>query len=422
MSRKRGFLAQAAYLFLIGGALSWVGHGQSVTSSSRPAVNADCQQLAATLGPSSERRAVSRFLECYARLPPQERVKWWMSGTKHVPYQYMGEILVGHGVDTALLLADLVRDRKSPARFYALKLLCDMDSFVPVEKLPLARDIYQTEQVAGINNAFMVVDGRRIGAAAYAVVKWATEQTEDDELRFYARDYSGLLAQEYAKLTLPEVVRQWREAVVKCQGREGLGLQDCSMEYYLGEPLIVRAPASLPALTEMIEHDPNGYVREMAIILVRNIDNKAVRLRRIEEGRAAIAAVYRSLEKGGLKPAYTKKEWRKWLKEELTAQFERDYWAVHDELHGGVSNEWEFYANALHTLFGTATQLPAYGTRPEVWAEFRRFITYLTNVDPYFPSWVYAHPGMAWEGLCHPQFRAKLTRYYEAWQRFKERP
>ncbi len=382
----------------------------------------DCTQQAKNLSAFSPSPVDAAFLNCFAQLPPQERLRWWKSGTNSLNANSgMTDVVMAQGTDAAPLLAEIVRDNMSPYRFYALKLLCDMDKFVPVEQLPFPHNLY-TGPVNGMSNSFMVVDGRRIGPEAYATVKWAAAQMGDEDLRFNARKYSGLLDQDFAQLSLADVVVRWREAAIKCRGLEGLGVKDCSIEHHLDGVLIARAPTSLPALSEMLQHDPSGYVREHAIVIVRSIDNKIVRLRGISEGREAIEAVRRAVERGGLRPTYTKKELRKELWENLEAQFLHDYWHIRDKQNAGISLDWYIYAKALHKLHGAETENPpiASAGREDVRPEIRRFITYLTEIDPYFPSWEFVHPGFAWEGLTHPQFRQKIARYYDQWKTFKE--
>jgi hypothetical protein len=397
--------------------------GQEKTTAQTTAAmsKGDCSLFAKVLSRTTTRTEDLQFLACFSRQPPRERIRLWQTGLHAVGVgREMTELLIGQGTDTAPLLAALLRDKKSYYRFYALKLLCDMDRFVPSERLPIPEDEFVNEQVQELMNDFMVVDGRRIGSEVYATVKWATEQSEDTELRFYAREYTGLLDKDLEKLPLTEVVKQWREAVIKCKGHAGLESKASSMMYHLTDVLVTRAPESLPTLTEMLKSDSSSYVREHAIIVVRAIDNRRVRLRGIEEGRRAIEAVRLAIERGGLKPTYDKKSWRKELGEELEAQFLRDYWSVRDEQNGGISQDVDFYANTLDEMYGTGTKVSRFMPKgkPDMRPTVRQFITYLTEIDPYYPSWEYFNLGPPWEGVCHLLFQRKMTRYHEAWKHF----
>lgn len=418
MCNQRKRISYLAWLVLIVPLCAAAVHAQTTAQTIPSLMEEDCSQLANTLSSSSAHAEGIRFITCFARQSPAERIKLWQQGTNSITANTeMEELLIGQGTDTALLLARFVQDKEFKRRLHALKLLCDMDRFVSTEQLPSPLDVFQNKQVNGMLNAFMLVDGRRIGSEAFGIVKWAAEQNEDADLRFYARKYSGLLDKDLVNLSLPEALKQWREAVIECQGREGSGSRASSMMYHLEKILIARAPESLPALTDMLEHDSNSYTREQAIGVIEAIDNRRVRLRGIEQGRRAIEAVRLAIARGELKPTYVKKQWRTYLWENLEAQFMRDYWFVHDEQNQGISQAWDFYANSLDEIFKTGTTIfPV--KQPDMRPTIRQFVTYLTELDPYYPSWEYIDFGPPWDGLCHPRFQQKMMRYDEAWKRF----
>jgi hypothetical protein len=52
--------------------------------------------------------------------------------------------------------------------------------------------------------------------------------------------------------------------------------------------------------------------------------------------------------------------------------------------------------------------------------KLRKFVTYLTGIDPNFPSWEYSYSGFyAVTQVVHPAFKKKMARYYEEWKKFK---
>lgn len=51
--------------------------------------------------------------------------------------------------------------------------------------------------------------------------------------------------------------------------------------------------------------------------------------------------------------------------------------------------------------------------------EVKRFIAYLTEIDPSFPGWEFTYVGDTRDAMLHPKFRAKMARYYEHWKQFK---
>jgi hypothetical protein len=73
----------------------------------------------------------------------------------------------------------------------------------------------------------------------------------------------------------------------------------------------------------------------------------------------------------------------------------------------------------LDTLYGLQLRgkRPGGGYLQALSPEGRRFVTYLTKVDPNFPGWEFPHHG--WEYFMHPRFKIKWQRYYEQWKRFK---
>jgi len=50
---------------------------------------------------------------------------------------------------------------------------------------------------------------------------------------------------------------------------------------------------------------------------------------------------------------------------------------------------------------------------------FNAFITFLTDKDPFFPSWEYTYFGPSYSEAFHPKFQAKMARFEDAWKQFK---
>jgi hypothetical protein len=269
--------------------------------------------------------------------------------------------------------------------------------------------------IAGRLNPFMIVDGRRIGKEGYEVVRWAAEQTKNKDLRFHARQYSGLLEQDLRNLSLDEQIKQWRDAVVKSKGVLGRDMDAYNLSYILKGVLVARAPESIPPLTNILDGDPNGYVREEALTVIASIDMFRMRLRGTAIGREAIEAVRRAVEKGGLKPV------------NITRQEREDHWkwfstlVFDDEVPFLGGSEWIGISIAFEVLYGVKVTR-RYNTTPKIQVinvipEMRQFVTYLTQVDPFFPSWEYTYFGN--DGVMHPHYKQKIARYYEQWKRFK---
>jgi len=360
------------------------------------------------------------FIARFVNEPPQERVRLWCRGMhEFLVGDRMTQLMIARGTDAAPYLAEIVRSGKSCARFSALDLLCDMDRFVPAAQLLLPEPGEHSEPLAaGRKNRFMLVDGRRIGPEAYAVVKWATEQTKDKDLRFHARQYTGLLDQDLRRLSLTEVLRQWREAVVKSKADYGMLSDDGVLHAHLGDILVETAPESLPPLINLLENDPNGYVRLASINLIRWVDKYRMRLRGTELGRRAIEGIRRAIQRGGLKPVYKNRESRKELWKTISSEILYD---------SDNSLEWRVYGFMVEKLHGVQTTIPGSGINPalktagvpQATAEWRRFRAYLTEIDPYFPSWEYTYVGLNQNEVVHPKVRQKIARYFEYWKRFQ---
>ena len=361
------------------------------------------------------------FIANFVHQPPDERVRLWRKNINTaLDHKRMEQLLIARGTDAAPYLAEIVRGGKSYVRLFALNLLCNMDRFVSADQLLIPeRGEYSEPLAKGRRDQFMLVDGRRIGPEAYAVVKWATEQTKDEDLRFHARNYTGLMEQDLRKLPLSEQLRQWREAVIKSKGVLGFGSDSFTLVHQLGNILVERAPESLPPLIDMLENDKSGYVREEAISVITWVDRYRMRLRGTEVGRGAIEAVQRALERGGLKPTHTNRERREYLWNQISSQ-------VFDD--SDFYTAWPVYAYMLEKLCSAQTTIPGTGGYNPVFKaivtsdaspEWRRFRKYLTELDPFFPSWEYVYVGPADNELLHPRVRQKLIRYLEHWKRFE---
>lgn len=333
----------------------------------------------------------------------------------------MERLLIVRGLDTVPYLVEIVRSGKSSQdRLYALKMLCDMDRFVAAEQLllpELGGSIFREEIFTrGLLDKFMIVDGRRIGPEGYATVRWAAEQTENQDLRFHARDYSGLLEQDLRQLSTGEQFRRWRAAVIKSKGLLGVDPDAETLMFRLGYLLVQRAPDSIALLANTLDHDSDGYVREEAIHLLHLVDEYRMRLRSAEAGRMAVAAIQRALERGGLKPVYTKRSERENYWRKIASE------VFDDNLPLDNQSDWALYALALERFYGVKATNQCYTTPElriiEAKPELRPFIAFLTASDPFFPSWEYTDVGWGWEEVLHPRFRQKVARLYEKWREF----
>jgi hypothetical protein len=363
------------------------------------------------------------FIADFLRPPPQEQVRMWLAGGPKGPRHglaatRMEELIVRRLTATAPYLAEILRSEGCcrELRLGVLEVLCKMDRFVPADQLIIPDQGYasleESVPTKGLFDDSMVVDGRRIGKEAYEAVMQAAEQTRDKGLRFRARLLSGLLERDLRRLPLDEQVRRWRAAVAKDKGAIG-ETEAGEISFYLGGILAQEAPDSLPLLAEILDKDPNGYVREEAISVIWDVDYARVRLRGTEAGRRAVEAVRRALERGGLKPSFGSRKERERVWREISAQVFDDELSAHFNIALGV------YIQGLEHLYGADVICRRGERRQDFCPEVRQFVTYLSKVDPYFPSWEYADRPPATSELLEPRFKAKVARYHEQWKNFE---
>jgi len=371
----------------------------------------------------NQRRAKEdQFIVSFLRQGPREQVRLWSKKRRSGLGPRIRELLIARHPDTAPYLAGIVRNGKGEDRTEALELLCEMDRFVPIEQLLFPElggtRTKENTDIRGMLNHIMLVDGRRIGSEAYGALKWAAEQEKHRDLRFHARACMGLLAEDLRRLSLHELIKQWRESVIKSKGLLAVDYDAAELSAHIANTLIELAPESLPPLIDILSNDSNEYVQDEAIRVVSLIDSHRLRLRKSELGLRAIDAMRRALERNGLRPAYRSQQQREDYWRQISAQ------VFADQLIGGTRVSWSFYAFALRKLYGANTTVPdksLYSMFPDANHQMHRFFTYLTDVDPAFPSWEYVYLGLPGGDVFHPQFRRKMDRYYEQWQHWERR-
>jgi hypothetical protein len=357
----------------------------------------------------------------FLKLSPQERVNFWLKTTD---WDYVRDALIVNGQDTVPYLADLIYKGKQEQQKRALQLLCEMDRFVEDEKLVLPEaggSIYvKPLKISGRANHFMQIDGRRIGKVGVDAVMWLAEQTENDYLRFHARNSTGLLEQDLSKLSLKEQFIKWREVAADSKGVYGLfgnfkEYRAYKIRQILSGLLIEKVPDSLPPLIEILkDENENHYVRNEAIGIIVNTDLRRMRLRTNDIGREAIETVRFVLE-GNVSPASRSRKAKKlWTWEEVSPVFFDDYIGLHN------GSNWSIVALAFEQFYGEDTVIrQPFGVilgKPIM----RQFVAYLTKIDPYFPSWEYLYIGsLSQDEVLHPDFKKKIARYYKYWKQFK---
>ena len=233
---------------------------------------------------------------------------------------------------------------------------------------------FQFSDYKGDVNPFLVVTGRRIGPKGLEAVRWAATQTKDHDMQFTAKYYSGFLKEEYEKYSTEQLLTEWRSTVASLKPPlyEIEWSIPAASARLLGEVLVERGREVIVPVTRMLVEDRNVAVKEVAIDLLNGIDLLAVRLRKSDEGRAAIAAVYVAVLTADLavtpnRPEIRNPEWKR-----LREQFEQDDFHLNPHSTLVLAFE-EFYG----------AELPLSGS----------LIRHLTELDPQFPSWEFVPTG-----------------------------
>ncbi len=381
-----------------------------------------------------EIREQEEFMVQYVKLPPQERVQLWKSANerknRHKPVADSGhemkDALIVAGTDAVPYLAEVVSTADIYYRISAVQILCEMDRFVPKDQLLIPEWGYsyyvKPLKMSGLMNRYVDVDGRRIGKEGYEAVKWAAELPQDSaqnrDLRFHARECSGLLDRDLRQLSFDEQFRQWKELSIRLNKKRGphQGNPDDSLQLSHLEKAIQERPVEqlLPPLIEMLDSDPDPHLQGALIDMIWRMDRRT-RLRATELGRRAIEAMRKAIVRGHIKgslPQELRKKPPDWWKEITASLYE-------DQIDLSPLSGWAFMGQAFEKLYGgTFTHdYNRYAGRGEAIPEFRQFVTYLTKVDPFYPTQICR---LGWgDQVLRPDFKEMTDRCYQHWQRFK---
>lgn len=366
-----------------------------------------------------------QFLERFRTLPPEERVRVWKESINDKYRQTIAfrvsdkiqNLLIIEGTDTIPYLAGIVQSKHEPYfyRFWATRILADMDRFVPPESVPQGAHLPDAKVGPAPDiNPFLAITGRRIGDQGREALLWAANEAEDKSLRFFAKYNLGLVKEELASLPLDEQIRRWRDSVVRTG--QTVGQPENFEQETLAGLIVEGAPDCLPALIELVNGDKSGHIRRSVVGLIQAIDAYRFRLRKTELGRSAIDAVHNALLSGHVHLECPKCGTPTDAWAELSARFFKDDFGLYPATYTA------YYAQMLHALYGEDTvRVVTVGDFKQEWAipDFTAFITFLTDKDAFFPSWEYTYMGPVYSQAFHPKFHAKMARIEDAWKQFK---
>ena len=358
------------------------------------------------------------FFDLFVSLPAQDRVNLFIGDEKRnvLTHSRLRDVVLINQLDTIPFLAEIVRNDKTKGRIIAVQLLCDMDKFVALRNLPIklrasylfdfSRSNFEEQlQNGGQLNQFMSVDGRRIDSGARDCVYWAAEQRQDPELRFWAREGSGLLLTDLRSETRSELVSKWTDAVKKRGSFERLKM-NAAYSRSIGRILMEDPPATVLLMTDILNQNSDKEVRSEAFIFLQNIDQSGIRLRSSELGRSAIKAMHGALLNKRLSSEFEMPNAAVTIWNQFTRQ------AFDDSYDLAVTGTILLVALAFDQFFGERVIVRS-ESRIDVVPQMHKFIAYLTYTDPTFPSWQFHTYGVdGRDSILHPRFRQKITQFY----------
>ncbi|MBZ5495369.1 MAG: hypothetical protein LAP85_03125 [Acidobacteriia bacterium] len=381
---------------------------------------------------STNRGNQEEFFKLFATLPPSRRVELWLRDEKENPLDggNIRDVMIIQGLDCVPCLMDICLRRRNEDRALAMHLLSEMDRFVAMKDAPLRldfgtvrdysrRDSKERGWNGGMVDRFMQLDGRRIGIQAKDLLYGIAEQEKDEDLRVFAREEIGLLYADLRKASLSELVERWKSLITKVSTsfvRKPLYSKDTSELRQLRRVLMESARELIPVMTNILSNDGSAAIRNSAFDFLMRADVEGIRLRRLPEGREAIRMMRQALASKRLRPENQTQDAQYYIWQSLAAQVFDDEESIADFMFRYVIGE------AFRVYCGEATTIPTDPTKavPKITPEMKRFFSYLTAVDPSYPSWEYTIDGIdGADAILHSRFKQKITRYYECWKQFK---
>ena len=301
---------------------------------------------------------------------------------------------------------------------YAIYLICRRARYIPGSEFPFK--VANGNYVTYVNSRWVGSltpfdpDFARVGGNAAAAVKEALN-SPDSKLKNTALLYSGQLAHELDSLTIESIVQQWSDQFDRLPSP-----RDAFLAYSTDEgerfrcierALAARGLEAAVLVSVRLSTETNPEKRLYEIELLLRVDQSSVRLRASTRGRDVIKIVRETIA-GQKLPHYKSADERASFWQEVAGNF-NDRFAYNCRLGFGSA----LAAMALEHYHGKDPS--------EVWREggticdpslMREFVSYLTDFDPVWPSWVYPEAGG--DDQLHPRFAEKVSRYDQVWKEF----
>jgi hypothetical protein len=168
------------------------------------------------------------------------------------------------------------------------------------------------------------------------------------------------------------------------------------------------------AMSLLLDKETKPWARENEIKMIGFLDGAAVRLRGSQNGRDVIQTVERTLANKQLRRYKSKKDRQEYWKRLQDSFFKDDY-----TIPGTARDHWAMLIGLAFDQYYGEHVLISTRDRGPTFLRANEFMTYLTNIDPTFPSWEFAST-LSEEDMFHPKFAAKMARYHAMWVQMNE--
>jgi hypothetical protein len=323
------------------------------------------------------------------------------------------EILVGSRDSTinSPLAAEARYEARGTAR-EAIFILCERARFVRSHEFPVhvSLDGYVTGIEGGLISPFLP-DLDKVGKEGTEAVREALDSS-NAHLRTTANIYCGGLERQLASMPVDQLAAKWRAALGKLPNpifADSDSSETGEFVRVLKHALAERGLESATAISLLLDKETRPWARESEIEMIDFLDGSAVRLRGSQQGKDVIQIVKRTLANKQLKLYRTRKAREGYWKSLQDTFFKDDYTS------GGTARDhWATLIGlAFDQYYGEHVLVSEGGHRPS-FTRANEFVTYLTKIDPTFPSWEFAST-LSEEDMFHPRFAAKMARYHAIW-------
>jgi hypothetical protein len=309
-------------------------------------------------------------------------------------------------------LAKEVRGGDTGTARESVFILCERARFVRSPEFPLkvSLDGFGSGMQGGLLNPFSP-DLDRLGKEAADAVR-DTLNSSNAKLQTTARIYCGGLEHELALMPTPALVARWRAELGKLAEpiyADSDSTETGELVRFLKRAVAERGLEGATAMSLLLEKESKAWARLNEIEMIEFLDGAAVRLRGSQQGRDVIRIVESTLANKELRGYKTKQDRQRYWQLVQYSFFKDEF-----SNPGTARDHWaRLIGLAFDQYYGEHVLISQRGMRGS-FARGNEFVTYLTDIDPAFPSWEFAST-LSEEDMFHPRFMAKIARYHAMW-------